>query len=578
MKRSIIHAALLSFAAITVGGCTTSMLAHERAEVRATNEKATEYLKAARAGEKVETTAAKSPTIERVSGLYLPVRKAKGEENKVVADALKRRITVNQTFANAQELAEKLTLLTGIPVHMSPDVLTGMMTAAGGTATGGMVGMGGMGGMGGMAGLPPLPGGQANPNSAMAMNPLLSMQRIQLNYDGPISGFLDVVAARLGITADYADHTIRLYRYQTKTFRIVALPGDSSMQNNVGNTSGSQGTSGGTGSVGTAAATTGTTSSTSSQSAGVNYTGLSVWKGIEDSVKGMLSQAGKVTVTAATGTITVTDIPSIVARVESFIEQQNASLSRQVIVNVRVLAVDLTDSGAYGINWDLVYNSLSGNFGWGFSNLWTAPSNSSNLTMKILGTAGSATTGSADIKAWSGSKALISALSTQGHVHQVTSATITTLNNQAAPLQVGRQTSYIANSSTTTAASVGATTAITPGVLTTGFSMNIVPHLLDKGKLMLQYAIDISSLVRLNSVTSGTAMIQTPEVDTRNFLQRVMLNSGDTLVMTGFEQGSIDASSQGTGGADNTWLGGGVNKTRQRSVLVILIQPVIADI
>lgn len=572
MKRLLINAALHFFAAMGVGGCTTSMLVQERAEVRATNSKATEYLKAARSGEKVEPVSTKSSTIERVSGLYLPVRKAKGEDNKVVADVLKRLITVNQTFANAQELAEKITLLTGIPVHMSPDVLTGMMTAAGGTAGGGM------GGMGGMAGLPPLPGGQANANSAMTMNPLLSMQRIQLNYDGHISGFLDVVAARLGITADYADHTIRLYRYQTKTFRIVALPGDSSMQNNVGNTSGSQGTSGGTGSVGTSAATTGTTSSASSQSAGVNYTGLSVWKGIEDSVKGMLSQAGKVTVTAATGTITVTDIPSIVARVESFIEQQNASLSRQVIVNVRVLAVDLTDSGAYGINWDLVYNSLSGNFGWGFSNLWTAPSNSSNLTMKILGTAGSATTGSADIKAWSGSKALISALSTQGHVHQVTSATITTLNNQAAPLQVGRQTSYIANSSTTTAASVGATTAITPGVLTTGFSMNMVPHLLDKGKLMLQYAIDISSLVRLNSVTSGTAMIQTPEVDTRNFLQRVMLNSGDTLVMTGFEQGSIDASSQGTGGADNTWLGGGVNKNRQRSVLVILIQPVIADI
>ena len=56
-----------------------------------------------------------------------------------------------------------------------------------------------------------------------------------------------------------------------------------------------------------------------------------------------------------------------------------------------------------------------------------------------------------------------------------------------------------------------------------------------------------------------------------------MLNSGETLVMTGFEQNSLNATTEGMGNANNTMLGGGINGKRNRSVLVILVQPVVAD-
>lgn len=107
--------------------------------------------------------------------------------------------------------------------------------------------------------------------------------------------------------------------------------------------------------------------------------------------------------------------------------------------------------------------------------------------------------------------------------------------------------------------------------------MSLVPHMLDKGKLMLQFAIDISSLLNLNEITSGNSTIQTPEIDTRNFLQRVMMNTGETLVLTGFEQSTSNATSKGVGNANNVALGGGVNGNSERSILVILIQPVVGD-
>ncbi len=190
-------------------------------------------------------------------------------------------------------------------------------------------------------------------------------------------------------------------------------------------------------------------------------------------------------------------------------------------------------------------------------------------------TAGQST--NADIRSWAGSQALINALSGQGHVSQVTSASLTTLNNQSAPLQVGRQTTYLASSTTTVTQGAGATTTLQPGLLTTGFSMTIVPHILERGRLMLQYAIDISSLLNMYTVNSNNSSIQAPDVDTRNFLQRVMLQTGDTLVMTGFEQNTLNTNLSGMGNANNSMLGGGVNGKRNRSVLVILIQPITAD-
>jgi type IVB pilus formation R64 PilN family outer membrane protein len=121
------------------------------------------------------------------------------------------------------------------------------------------------------------------------------------------------------------------------------------------------------------------------------------------------------------------------------------------------------------------------------------------------------------------------------------------------------------------------TTALQPGLITTGFSMNLVPHLLDSKRLLLQYAVDLSSLLSLATVESGGSSIQTPEIETRNFLQRVMLNSGDTLIVTGFEQATQSGAMQGVGDASNIALGGGVKGTKNKMVLVILIQPVIAN-
>lgn len=578
-KPNLVLTPMALLVAGVLAGCSVAAIPPIKEEADKGAATAVEHLNSIRASRKVETAAPKPVAQHFDTDVYIPVRKmAASKLAKASQDpALARQITVNRTFVSAQELAERITALSGVPVIVSPDVTAmqpgqtiGQMGVAGGVP--GMQGQA----MTGLPSLPPLPSAGSIPGSNGMASPFGTaygavMQPggfpVNLSYTGSLSGFLDVTSSRIGISWELLDGQIRLFRYVSKTFRLSALPGDTSMDAKVGTTS-STGGAGGIGSSGSSQ------SSSSAQNSGVNFSGLSVWKGIEDSVKAMLTPAGKIVVASALGTITVTDTPAIVSAVEKFIEQQNLALSRQVVVNVRVLSIDMNTSDSYGINWDVVYTALSNNFGFGFNSGVAAIQGAGNLALSVLSTAGQST--NSTIKAWAGSKAIIEALGTQGKVSTVTSASVTTLNNQPAPIQVGRQTSYVASSSTSITTGV-ATTSMTAGMVNSGFSMSLLPHIIDGNRMLLQYAVDMSSLLSLNTVSSGSSIMQTPDVDTRNSLQRIMVNSGDTIVVAGFENSEVNAKSQGVAGAENPSLGGSVVGKRSKNIIVILLQPVIAE-
>lgn len=145
------------------------------------------------------------------------------------------------------------------------------------------------------------------------------------------------------------------------------------------------------------------------------------------------------------------------------------------------------------------------------------------------------------------------------------------------PVQVARQTSYLASVQTTNTAQVGSTTALTPGTVTTGFNMNLLPYVMPDNNLLLQYSINLSALQRLRSVTSGGSTIEIPEVDNRIFSQKVRLKSGETLVLSGFEQSIDNGNKQGVGNPNNILLGGGMGTDNRRDVIVVLITPVVMD-
>jgi type IVB pilus formation R64 PilN family outer membrane protein len=453
----------------------------------------------------------------------------------------------DKTVASLAELAERISVRTGLPVKVTPDALD---VAAGMRATAGA------------AAVPPLPGG-AGDARALPGPPSARGAGVRIYYtNGNLRGLLDTAAARFGVSWKYVDGTIQFFHTESRTFQINTLPGDSTFNASV--TSGATsspgtgaGTGGAAGAGGGAGTTNGVTANNSQNTAVASK--LSVYGSIESVIKAMLSSYGKVVISPATGSITVVDTPDTLDRVAAYVENENRTLERQVVINVTVLSVSLNDSEDYGINWNLVYTTLRQKYG-----LTSAP-------FALDGTRFSA--GVLGDSRFAGSTAIIDALSKQGKVRRQTTASVITLNNQVVPLQVAKQTSYLQQSQTTVVPQVGTTTTLIPGTVTSGFNMSILPHVLANGTVLLQFSTDISALNTIREVQSGGSKIETPEIDTRNFLQRVAMKSNETLIISGFEQTDDNLDRQGVGSARNVALGGGIKAASAKESIVILITP-----
>lgn len=460
----------------------------------------------------------------------------------------------DRPVASLQELAERLSLRSGVPIQVSPD-------AVGAPGPGGMASVPAPPADNGSARLAALMAGAGATPAPAPSSPARAESGVRIAYNGTFKGLLDTAAARFGVSWKYSEGTIRFFLTETRTFQLNTIPGDSSYSATVSSgasSSGGEGAAAGAGAGAGNGAATGVNAN-NRQNTAIN-TQLSVYANIEKSVAAMLSPRGKVVASPATGSLTVVDTPDVLERVAVFMENENEALSRQVAINVTVLAVTLNDADEYGIKWDLVYSNLMSKYG--IRNTLSAQPNGVGFSAGVLGDS-----------RWAGSTVLINALAEQGKVRRQTTATVVTLNNQPVPVQVAKQTSYLKSSQSTVTALVGNTTTLTPGTITSGFNMSILPHVLNNGTVMLQFSIDISALRSIRTVNSNNSTLETPELDTRNFLQRVAMKSNETLIISGFEQTDDTVNHQGTGSATNMLFGGAVKAQRDKEVIVILITP-----
>lgn len=389
--------------------------------------------------------------------------------------------------------------------------------------------------------------------------------QFQVEYTGTLRGFLDHIASRTGNGWRYDAGRVVMFHTDTRVFRVGILPGQTSMASTITNESkaGGAGGAGGGGESGGASSTSGGGTTTS-----LNVT-TDAFTAAADTVKSMLSDGGKMNAAPSLGTITVTDVPVVLDRVDRYIEQLNAMANRSVYLDVKVYAIEHAQGDSYGIQWDLVWRNLSKSLGVGLNGGSLPAADGVNGQFAVLG----------EGKAFSGTTLLLQALSTQGKVSQVTSASVVTLSGQAVPVQVAEETGYISSSEVSLVPNVGQQVSRTASKVTTGFSMVLLPVINDGKKLLLQAQINLSNLRQLRQVGSmaSGSMVEVPLVDSRQVLQRVPMVSGQTLVLTGYEQDAARADDSGVGSPAFKLLGGSTNNSRRRTTLVILITPQVAS-
>jgi len=473
----------------------------------------------------------------------------------------------DRTVSTLQEFAERITRLTGVPTRVAASAVAAAQRATGDGAGAGA----GSKTATGTAGVPPLPPGlMTGGHASMARDGArVTPANVHIVFHGgTLRGLLDTASARFGVSWKFAGGNIVFYFTDTRVFQVRSIPGDAKLNADVVSAATSNPVSAGGGAGGLSSNMSGGSNNGSSTSSGNNANTtmtaqLSVFNGLEAAIKSMLSSYGSVVPSPATGSIAVTDTPDVLERVSDFMNQENRVLSRQVLVNVTVLSVTLSNHDNYGINWNAVYQALGTKFG--ITTTLPVPTSTNQFSASVITPSSRA----------SGTSAMINALSDQGSVRRKTSASVTTLNDQPVPVQVATQTSYLAQVSTTNTVNVGSQTALTPGTVTTGFNLTLLPHVLDDGTVMMQFYTNLSQLLSLDTISSGGQQIELPNIETRNFLQRVAIKSGQTLVLSGYEGVSDDGTQQGVGVPRNMLLGGSLSASHSREIIVILITPVL---
>ena len=373
----------------------------------------------------------------------------------------------------------------------------------------------------------------------------------------PLSGLLDLVTARLGLGWKYENNAIVIYYVDTRVYQLYSIPGQTSMETTVksgGSTRGGRGEQAGS-----------FTSDGSSQETEIKFE-TDIVRDIEKALKTMITPGlGRISISPSTGTVTVTDRPNVLERVKSYLDAENKRITRQVLLNVKVISVQTKNAHQMGLDWNMVYDNLkdmSANLGGSFAETIATVGGARILKNNV----------SADL--------MISALSTQGKVSTLSSPSVTTLNLKPAPVLVGRQTTYLASieSNIGGGAYGGTSQSMTPGTITTGFNMTLLPYLMEGSEMLLQYSINLSDLTGMKTIENGSGdRIEMPEVDNRIFNQSVRLRSGETLVLSGFDQSSVINDRTGKGSARFWGLGGSANSNESQDTILVLITPVILD-
>lgn len=560
-KPPFARALLATILAISISGCEVKRVNESMDRVDANAESAQKMVEAMR-NNKAGTE--QKPTVVFSNSQYVSLSPIKPSQGLPLASDCD--IIFNKDMS-VQAFAQTITKTCNVRVQVTADVYeSGKKGAAVSSAPPPSL----AGSMGGI-----FPGGSGGMDSMSSTGKSTYLSGIK--YQGKLSGLLDAASTQMGLSWKWSedDRTVYIYSLDTRTFNLYTYADETDMTSVVkSGTTSSAGTSGGTsgssgGSGGSDSGVSGF--SGSSQSTAVSLK-TSITKDIEKAIEAMLTPMGKMSMAMSTGTVTVTDRPEVLNRIGRYLDGENKKLTQQILLNVKVFSVSLTDKDSTGIDWNLVYKAASGN----------ASFNLSNASAALDTTAVSGNVGVLD-GAFTGTTAIVKALSQQGKVSVVTSPSVTTLNLQPVPVQVARQTGYVASVSTTNTANIGSTSSITPGTVTTGFNMDLLPLILPDKELLLKYSINISSLIQIRSVSSGgekdetASRIEVPELDNRIFSQKVRLRSGSTLILSGFDQTSENGKKSGVGAAWNMALGGSATRETTHDVIVVMITPIIQE-
>lgn len=257
------------------------------------------------------------------------------------------------------------------------------------------------------------------------------------------------------------------------------------------------------------------TASTTARNASVEIETTSqsdFWKELGDNLRAIVGSGGerRVVVNAQAGIVVVRAMPEELRIVEKYLGATHDSVSRQVVLEAKIVEVQLNNGFQAGINWSKVHGNYTfGQVGGGTavgSGVSEIAGNSGNLNpttgifSPISGTNASAFGGIFSVAVNTGSfAAFLELLQSQGQVQVLSSPRVSTVNNQKAVIKIGGEDFFVTGvTSSTTSTTAGTVTA--PSIELTSFFSGIVldvtPQIDEANNIVLHIHPSVSTITQ----------------------------------------------------------------------------------
>jgi|GEM_PF-2932146 len=472
-----------------------------------------------RAGEAFRSTPPVVTGVREESGLYLGSGLQKEVTPTILDKAIGGQGMSTRHAKTVVDFASQLSAYIGIPVDVAADVYekrgddesTTSVVDSTGTAT-------------------PLVTATASNNSSAASFP----EKITYKFlsSQTLENVITAATNQYGLAWSYDEdkHRFTIYRYETAIFNIP-LPNDKrelSMQFD-------------------------------SDTVKANMAASeSIHQSILEKVEALASDEAEVKFSGS-GLLVISDRPANIATVRDYLDAEIKALTRQVLLQVRLISFDKTLSENYSIDWDLVYND--GHTALNVSRDSTPIIGAVNTGIQVINPTSKFNGTSVDIDALSSDK---------GVSIEYSNAALSLSSRPVVTSQVSR-VAYLKDITPSTASSGDIVqTSLTQDVIETGLSLYMHPTVYGDD-VFLSMGVTLSALINLNTATSGGNTIQTPESSLTDSSQVVKLKNGGAIAISGFYVESAEADESGVGKPSIKVFGGASKSEVERRQAVLII-------
>jgi MSHA biogenesis protein MshL len=323
------------------------------------------------------------------------------------------------------------------------------------------------------------------------------------------------------------------------------------------------------------------------------------WKGIETDIAMLVSTDPKnsVVINRNSGVVMVRAYPAELRAVGDYLRKTQSTITRQVILEAKVIEVELNSGFQAGINWSTLVTkgNKTGFFGQrspngGFDANPLSPTGDRvpvtpgiPVVGQLIDTLGGAFTFAFDSTDFN---ALIELLDSQGRTRVLSSPRVSTLHNQKAIIKAGSDEFFVTGvtSDTTTGESTTTTLGVELTPFFSGVALDVTPQISDDGTVLMHIhptVSDVQDQSKRISFGGSTSDLPLAVSQIRESDSVVRARNGQIIVIGGLMRETRQRNDHKTPGLGSIPVVGNLFKSKRDASttveLVLLLRPIVVD-